>query len=236
MNGARMMREPGTEPVLQAWVHAGQPLGNHSWSHPDINDGSAEEFEADIARNEPLLKKYMHGKDWHWFRYPYLHEGDTVEKRRAVRAWLEAHGYRVAQVNMDFEDYLWNAPYARCAAKHDEPAIAKLHDSYLATAEQYLTAFREASRRVYGRDIKYVLLLHIGAFDAKMLPDLLALYRAKGFTFISLAEAEQDPAYQDDPDIGIRNGGALLEQMMVKRELPFPANSKPYQELDATCR
>jgi peptidoglycan-N-acetylglucosamine deacetylase len=36
-------------------------------------------------RNEPLLKSLMGKGDWHWFRYPFLHEGETVEKRRAER-------------------------------------------------------------------------------------------------------------------------------------------------------
>jgi peptidoglycan/xylan/chitin deacetylase (PgdA/CDA1 family) len=235
-NGEKIEKEPATESVLKAWRDAGQPLGNHSWAHIDINDLSAAAFEAEIAKNEPLLEKYMQGEDWHWFRYPYLHEGDTLKKRRAVRAWLEQHGYRVAQVNMDFEDYLWNAPYARCVAKHDDAAIAKLHDSYLATAEQFITVFREGSRRLYGRDVKYVLLMHVGAFDARMLPDLLALYRAKGFSFISLAEAQQDPAYRDDPDVAAKDGGALLELMAQRRKLKFPPNSKPYRELENTCK
>ena len=41
-----------------------------------------------------------------------------------------------------------------------------------------------------------------------MLPDLLELYRSKGFSFISLPEASQDAIYADDPDIGAKGGGA----------------------------
>ena len=137
-----------------------------------------------------MLKKLMPGQDWHWFRYPYLHEGETVEKRREVRAWLSAHDYKIAQVTMSFGDYLWNEPYARCMVKHDDAAIAQLHDSYLAAADESLSRYRAMSKAVYGRDIPYVLLMHIGAFDARMLPELLALYRSRGVNFVSLPEAE----------------------------------------------
>ncbi len=66
-------------------------------------------------------------------------------------------------------------PYARCVDKHDDKAIDFLRLSYLSTADQYITVFREVTHTLYGRDIPYVLLLHIGAFDAKMLPDLIDL-------------------------------------------------------------
>ena len=56
------------------------------------------------------------------------------------------------------------------------------------------------SKALYGRDIPYVLLMHIGAFDARMLPRLLALYREEGFRFTTLPEAERDPAYAADVD------------------------------------
>jgi peptidoglycan/xylan/chitin deacetylase (PgdA/CDA1 family) len=144
VNGGRGEEDPSSPSVLQTWRGAGQPLGNHTWAHLDLNTESPEEFEAEVSRNEPLLRRLMGHGDWHWLRYPFLHEGDTVEKRRAVRAWLFAHGYKIAEVSMDFEDYLWNEPYARCAAKHDEPSIQKLHDSYLAVADQYYAGFRAA--------------------------------------------------------------------------------------------
>lgn len=236
INAAKVQADPITEPVLKAWRDAGQPLGNHTWSHPNLDDITAEAFEAEILKNEPMLKKYMPDQDWRWLRYPFLHEGDTLEKRRAVRVWLVEHHYQTAEVSMDFEDYLWNAPYARCVAKGDTAAIAKLHDSYLATADHYLTVFRTLSKMLYGRDVKYILLMHVGAFDAKMLPELLALYRKQGFSFISLQDAMTDPIYADDPDIGMRGGGAIQELMMEKRKLKFPPNSKPYKELEATCR
>jgi peptidoglycan/xylan/chitin deacetylase (PgdA/CDA1 family) len=236
VNGEKVASDPATLAVLKAWRAAGNPLGSHTWSHMNLNEHTPEEFEADIAKNEPLLQSLMGERDWHWFRYPFLWEGDTLDKRHAVRAYLFAHGYKIAQVNMDFEDYLWNDPYARCVAKHDEKSIEYLRKSYLATADQYASVFRELSHMVYGRDVPYVLLMHIGAFDAKMLPELLAMYRAKGFTFVSLPEAEKDPAYADDPDMPLRYGGAQLEQMMAARKLKFPPNTKPYKELEALCK
>jgi len=236
INGGRGAEDKSSPAVLTAWRAAGQPLGNHTWTHGDINLETAAQFEEDVRGNEPLLKQLMPHEDWHWFRYPYLHEGDTIVKRRATRAWLFAQGYRIAETNMDFEDYLWNEPYARCVAKHDEASIQKLHDSYLAVADQYYSLFRQLSGMMYGRDVKYVLLMHIGAFDARMLPELLALYRSKGVKFISLPDAISDPAYRDDPDIAEPAGGTHLELMMQKKHLTIPANSKPYKELEAMCR
>ena len=143
INAAQLEKAPDDMAVLKAWRAAGQPLGSHTYSHPSLNDLTPAEFETEITRNEPVLSSLMAGQDWHWFRYPFLWEGDTLEKRRTVRAYLQQNGYRVAQVSLDFGDYLWNAPYARCADKHDDKAIDSLRTTYLSTADQYITVFRE---------------------------------------------------------------------------------------------
>jgi peptidoglycan/xylan/chitin deacetylase (PgdA/CDA1 family) len=237
VNGQRVEEDARTLAVLQAWRAAGEPLGSHTYSHPDFDAMTPQAFEADIAKNEPLLQQVAGDSDWHWLRYPYLHEGDTLAKRQEVQAYLKEHGYRVAEVSIDFEDYLWNAPYARCVAKHDDAAIASLEKSYLETADRYITVFRELSQRLYGREIPYVLLLHIGAFDAKMLPQLLQLFRDRGFTFITLEEAERDPVYDvfhsNSFEVG---GGALQEMDAATRKIKIHADPKPYKELDAMCR
>jgi peptidoglycan/xylan/chitin deacetylase (PgdA/CDA1 family) len=104
VNASKLDAVPEDKEVLNLWVAAGYPLGNHGYTHMDVAAHSAEEFESDIAGNEPVLKSLMPSADWHWFRYPFLREGDTPEKYHAVHAYLQEHGYRVAQVTLDIGD------------------------------------------------------------------------------------------------------------------------------------
>src|SRR5271169_2836695 len=63
--------------ALKLWA-AAEPFGNHTYTHMDLEQNTAEAFERDIEQNEPtleLLAKPGSGNDWHWLRYPYLHEG-----------------------------------------------------------------------------------------------------------------------------------------------------------------
>jgi hypothetical protein len=153
-----------------------------------------------------------------------------------VREYLFAHHYKVAEVTIDFEDSLWNEPYARCKTKHDEAAVASLEKSYLGVADEYIGVFRTLSQTLYGHDIPYVLLLHVGAFDARMLPRLIGLFRERGFEFVTLPQAEADPAYAFDPNVGHPGGGTLQELVSSVRKVNYPDNTKPYQELDRMCR
>jgi peptidoglycan/xylan/chitin deacetylase (PgdA/CDA1 family) len=236
VNGFRTAEYPYQTELLREWLAAGNPLGNHTWSHPELDKSSAEKYIHNIAENEPLLDKIDPSGDWHWFRFPYLEEGDTLAKRNAVRSYLLGHQYKIAEVTVDFEDYLWNDAYARCAAKKDDAAVTSLHDSYLATADEYITYSRTLSQRLYGRDIPYVLLLHVGAFDAKMLPDLIALFRKRGFEFVSLPQAESDPAYSVDPKVAYPGGGLLMELAGTTRNVALPDATEPEAQLDAMCR
>jgi peptidoglycan/xylan/chitin deacetylase (PgdA/CDA1 family) len=222
--------------ALRLWVAGGQPVGNHTYSHPDLSRVTAEEFLADVRRNEPVLQLLDPAGSWQWLRYPYLREGDTLEKRRQVRQGLLARNYRIAQVTLDYEDYLWNTPYARCVQKGDTQALAWLRRSYLETAAAFLDANREMARRVYGRPIDHVLLLHLGAFSSTILPGLLDLLTERGFELATLPEVQQDEIYAADPDGASRQGGSLLEQWMDVRKIPYPTiPEKPRQQLADLC-
>jgi peptidoglycan/xylan/chitin deacetylase (PgdA/CDA1 family) len=222
--------------ALRLWA-AAEPVGNHTYSHLDLNKSTVDAFTRDIEQNEPALELLSPDGSWRWFRYPYLLEGETVAKRRAVREYLKARGYRTAQVTIDWEDYLWNTAYARCADKKDAKSIDWLRASYLSTASTFIDLSREMARLVYERDIDHVLLLHLGAFTATILPDALDLLRRKGFTFVTLEEAQRDLAYASDPDVGSADGGTLLDQLMDARKLTYPDfEKKPYEELGQICK
>ena len=237
INAVKLEQAPEDRAVLEEWRSAGFMLGNHTYTHMSLTSNSVEAFEKDIAANEPILRELMGKDDWHWFRYPFLWEGETLEKRDAVRAYLKEHGYRVAQVTLDFEDYAWNAPYARCVAKSDQKSIEWLKSSYLDTAKQYIELDRQLSQMLFGRDIKHVFLLHLGGFQTLMLPQLLDLLKQKGFRFVTLPEAESDPAYQSNPNAGLKYGGTLLEQMTEAQHMKYPPVApKPMKELEALCK
>src|SRR5580692_1287715 len=240
INAQRLEGNPDGAEALKLWA-AAEPVGNHTYSHMDLEQNPAEAFEREIEENEPALellaRKTGSGDDWHWFRYPYLHEGDTVEKRRAVRAYLKARGYRIAQVTLDWEDYLWNTAYARCVAKGDAKSIEWLRSSYLSTASEFLDLGRAQAKLIYGHEINYVLLMHLGAYSSTIMPDALDLVNKKGFKLVTLEEAQSDPVYQGDPDIGLHDAGTMLDQMMQLKQIPYPEHvEKPYKELQSVCQ
>jgi lysophospholipase L1-like esterase len=183
VNAAPIAKDGSLQAVLDVWRAAGFPLGNHTWSHANLDQLTVADFESEITRNEPAIQ----GGDWRWFRYPFLVEGKDPKKRAEIRRFLKERNYRIAAVTMTFGDYEWNGPYARCMAKHDDAAIAELEASYLAEAREAVDLSRKASP-----NSPYVLLMHIGAFDARMLPKLLAQYKAEGFRFVTLPEAERN--------------------------------------------
>jgi peptidoglycan-N-acetylglucosamine deacetylase len=236
VNAKRLENEPDGAEALKAWVAGGQPVGNHSYSHFDLSKVPSAVFLTDVHQNQPVLE-LLSRDGWRWFRYPFLHEGDTLEKRRAVRKDLQETGYRIAQVTIDWEDYLWNSPYARCTAKRESEALARLRSGYLTLASAYIDADRQMAQMIFGRPISHVVLLHLGAFSSAILPDLLDLLQKKGFTLVTLEEAQKDPAYQSDPDAASATGGTLLEQWLDARKMKYPlAPGKPYKELAQMCQ
>jgi peptidoglycan/xylan/chitin deacetylase (PgdA/CDA1 family) len=236
VNGALVERQPADIEVLKAWHEAGNPVGNHTWSHLNLNQHTLDDFEAEVERNEPLLKQLMDNNGWHWFRFPFLAEGETPQKHDAVRTFLLQRGYKIAAVTMSFADYSWNEPYARCAAKNDSKSIDVLRKTYLSAAEENIAFYRDLSHSLFQRDIPYVLLMHIGAFDAEMLPRLLDLYRSKGFEFESLPDAESDDFYKVVTDIHAPSGPDSLEGMASARHIAFPPRTSYDQQLQSLCR
>jgi len=241
----QLERDPDGATALQVWRNGGNPLGNHTYTHLDLTKNSAEDFEREILLNEPALELLMpEGQkvgggqhDWRWFRYPYLHEGDTLEKRRAVRSFLATNGYRVAQTTLDFEDYLWNSAYARCSMRKDETSIEWLRASYRNAARDFTRFEIQNSRAVFGRDIHHVMLLHLGAFSSHILPDLFRILKEEGFEIVTLEEAQSDTAYDYDPDIAEARGGTLVELGMQAKKVPWPANAPqlPRERLTTIC-
>jgi peptidoglycan-N-acetylglucosamine deacetylase len=232
VNGSRAI-DPDSIAALEHWA-AAFPVGNHSWSHPNLNDVSVERFAAEIADNEPLLQRLSRGQEWRWFRYPFLAEGNDPEKRLAIRRVLADRGYRIAAVTMDFSDWAYNGAYARCAAKADNDAIRSLEEDWLAAVRHEAGESQRIAKALYGKDIPYVLLTHLGSFDARIFARTIALYREMGFDFVSLEEAQRHPAYSSDNDPSLAPAPSVWAQLEEKG-LPAPSPRASTVNLATIC-
>lgn len=216
INAVHLVHEPESEGVLKEWRAAGFPLGSHTYSHRNIDDGTVEAFEAGILANEPTLRKYMQSADWHYLRYPYLSAGDA-DHHDAVVAWLKAHDYRIAEASLAFDDWAYSDPYNRCLAKGDAASLANLKLNYLGRVDASIARMKALSQAVYGRLIPQVLVIHIGGFSAVTLDDMLDRLDAAGARYVTLAQAQRDPAYAEtDPRAG---DGTIMERTAHEKNI-----------------
>jgi len=96
---------------------------------------------------------------------------------------------------------------------------------------------RAQAKLIYGHEINYVLLMHLGAYSSTILPDALDLLKKKGFKLVTLEEAESDAVYDGDPDVGLKDAGTLLDQWMQVKQIKYPEHQeKPYKEIEAVCQ
>jgi peptidoglycan/xylan/chitin deacetylase (PgdA/CDA1 family) len=231
-----------TKNVLKLWVDSGQLLGNHTYSHMNITANAQDQYITNITQNELILRQFMVDKNYKYFRYPYLREGNTKDKRDAIRKFLFDNNYKIAEVTLDFWDYEWNNPYARCIYKKDKKSINFIKKSYLDSGIAAIPAAQALSQLLFRRDIKYILLLHIGALDAQMLDQLLTQYEKLGVKFISLPDALSDKAYNINSGTIRDTGYTFLNEIRVSRKLHNPDivkifyDSIPENKLAAICK
>ncbi len=68
-----------------------------------------------------------------------------------------------------------------------------------------------------------------------MLPRLLSLYRARGFSFVTLPKAERDPFYRPDLELAGPASADTLEALMAAHGLQ-PPTGQDLSWLDGLCR
>jgi peptidoglycan/xylan/chitin deacetylase (PgdA/CDA1 family) len=210
---------------LDKWLKAGMALGNHTFSHESPIELGAKGYIADIVRGEPVTKRLLgeHHQQMRWFRHPYLETGFPEAEKHEINAWLTAHGYRIAPVTIDADDWEWAEPYDDAIARHDEPRRRRLRTEYLAYTERMVNWYRAAAHALFGRNISYVMLLHATRLNADCIDDLAAMFSKQKLRGVSLGEAMRDPAYRTpDPYVG-KDGIEWLERwsLALHKDLPW---------------
>ena len=183
--------------VLQLWLNAGLDLGSHSYSHPDFADITTDQMESDVERADAILRPLLkaNGRSLQFFRFPHNDTGDTQAKHDDFAAYLKARGYHVAACTIDTSDYIFAEAYARALGSKHSSLARRIRENYLAYSATEIDYYDSLNRRVLGYEPPQVLVIHDSLLNADTIDDLLTLFRDRHFKFVTLSEAQSDPAY-----------------------------------------
>jgi peptidoglycan-N-acetylglucosamine deacetylase len=186
--------------LVGAWDQAGHLIGNHSYSHfAYMEQTSYADFAADFLKNEKIIARYQNRKPL--FRYPFLKEGDTAEKRDKFRTLLKEHGYRVGHVTIDASDWYVNQRLLHRWETQPNTPVGAYRDYLIAHLLDRAAFYRQLAIDVLGRNIRHTLLVHFNALNALVLPDVMAAFEGAGWQWIDASLAFEDPAFQSQPKI-----------------------------------
>ena len=202
VNESKLRSDGETDPrrvaLLRHWLDAGLELGNHTFSHVDFHSTPLDAYERQVLDGEKVTKQLLRerGQRIRYFRHPFLHAGRSAADRQRFEEFLRQRGYTVAPITIDNYDYLFAAAYDRAGARHDTAAQNAIADAYIAYMQAVTTYYEEQSVAIVGREVRQTLLIHASALNAAMLDRLASMFRARGYRFISLERALEDPAYR----------------------------------------
>lgn len=176
--------------LLQAFHDAGGVIANHTYSHLNLNQVSAERYELDIEKADKVLQPLLEGPKY--FRYPFLVEG-IGDKRGIVKVFLKSHDYIIAPVTIDSRDYQFNQALLGIPWRQRKPHVDSIKKEYLDFIWAQTKRAEARALAVLQRPAKQILLLHMNTLNAYAIEDIIKLYLSHGYRFISLTEAMRDP-------------------------------------------
>lgn len=210
--------------LLNVWLDAGLDMGNHTFSHINIHRNTVEAYLADVDLGAPATRAVLgaRGRSLTYFRHPYLFTGETPEKKAAIAAGLAERGYTVAPVTIDNNDWMFAALYRDAEAAGDEALKVRIGEAYVAHMTAVLDHWEPYSAELTGgRGPAQVLLLHAHTLNRDWYPRIHALYQARGYRFVPLAEALADPIYSHADDYVRANGVSWLHRWTFSEGRPI---------------
>jgi peptidoglycan-N-acetylglucosamine deacetylase len=194
----------------KAWGDAGHAIGNHTMSHPNLHSEavSLAQYSQEILDCDKVISTLPGYQKW--FRFTFLREGNTPEKRDGMRKFLKEQNYRNAYVSLDTSDWALDDKLTAVLSKDPKADVSAIKRLYLEHIWQRAVAYRELSQKLQGRDIAQVILLHHNLINALWLDDIINMFKSKGWKINTPAEAFADPIYQLQPALSAAGQSLLL--------------------------
>lgn len=188
--------------IAKMWVSAGFELGVGGFKHVWLSKTPTDEYIANIEKNEKVARQILgeNGQQPKYFSYPFLNTGKSVEDKAKVEAWLGSRGYSSVKYTIDNNEWMYSYAYDMARNDNDIHTMAEIREAYLAYMGRMFDHFEAYSQDLFGRDIPQTMVLTPSRLITDTADDFFAVVSKRGYTFVSIEDAQSDPAYKTKED------------------------------------
>ena len=197
--------------VIQSWLDGGHVIANHTYTHPHANKLSVADYVADIEKNTAFLSG-IEGTTPKLFRFPYLDEGGTLEKRDALREYLRDNGYTNAAVTMDTMDWYIDGRMGDRLKENPDADLSGYRDYYLASALKLAEHYNALAADIGRAGTPHTLLVHHNELNGLFLGDLITHFKANGWELIDAKTTFTNDIFKVQP-YTLNKGRSVLSVM-----------------------
>ena len=195
---------------LKKYREAGHYIGNHTCSHPRLDEVGFDTYYKDAAKADELLSPLFQGQKF--FRFPYLNEGKDKKLRDQMRTWLKESKYKNSLVSIDNDDYFFSFKINQAKEKNLKIDYKKVEALLIKHVLDAANFYNELAIKSMGYSPKHTLLLHEMDTTVMFIEPLVKAIRNDGWKIIGIQEAFKDKLYMSKPKNTYSGNGIIAQK------------------------
>ena len=205
--------------IARLWRDAGFEIGLGGFKHISLYHTPVDDYIANIEKNERVAKQLIGAEhpQPRYFSYPFLNAGKTAADRAKVETWLASRGYTPLKFTVDNSEWMYSYAYDMARNDNDVEKMREIRESYLDYMSRMLDHFESYSQEMFGRDIAQTMVLTPSRLITDTADDFFTTLRKKGYSFVSVDEAQSDPAYKTPENFNGTAGISWFERWAIAK-------------------
>lgn len=187
--------------LLEDWTKRDYiSLGNHTYSHSRYSDVGYNLFEKDIEKGEQIIRELAgkYKKPLKHFRFPYNDLGKDSVQHIKIDSTLHSRNYISSPFTVESADWMFNYVYEYYLSQGELEKANEIGQLYVSATIDYIHFFDSLYIEEYGRRLHQIYLCHDNSLNAIYLSSIIEILDKESFRFVSIDEAINDPAYQQE--------------------------------------
>jgi peptidoglycan/xylan/chitin deacetylase (PgdA/CDA1 family) len=179
-----------------------------------------DEYIANIEKNE-LVAKQITNRPIRYFSYPFLNTGRTVEDKAKVEAWLASRGYTSVKYTFDNNEWMYSYAYDMARNDNDVNTMKEIREAYIDYMGRMFDHYEAYSAQMFGRDIPQTMVLTPSRLITDTADEFFTLVSKRGYSFVTMEEAQRDPAYETRENFTGEAGVSWFERWQMAKGRPL---------------